>query len=151
MGELFTKYGPIIDKVISLTNSEVIKKSAKGDILFPASDVTPAGLARCSAVMKDNVLLGGDIIIMSLDGQIPEYVSFAINMQKEQLIKRVTGSVVRHMSAKSLKSVTIPLPPKDVQIKFVDIIRQADKSKSYVRIALKSLESMLGYCIRQVA
>ena len=150
-GELFTEYGPVIDEVVSSTNSLAIKKSTKGDILFPASDVTPIGLARCSTIMQDDILLGGDIIILSLNGQIPEYVSFAINMQKEQLIKRVTGSVVRHMSAKSLKSLTIPLPPVDKQKMFVDTMRQADKSKSYVRIALKNLESILGYCIRQVA
>ena len=128
-GELFTEYGPVIDEVVSSTNSLAIKKSTKGDILFPASDVTPIGLARCSTIMQDDILLGGDIIILSLNGQIPEYVSFAINMQKEQLIKRVTGSVVRHMSAKSLKSLTIPLPPVDKQKMFVDTMRQADKSK----------------------
>ena len=129
-GELFTKYGPIIDKVLSTTNEEAIKVSKKGDILFPASDVTPNGLARCSAVMLDKVLLGGDIIVLRLsDGVVPEYISYAINMQKEQLIRRVTGSVVRHLSSKNLASVTIPVPSLGEQVMFVKIIRKADKSK----------------------
>ena len=128
-GELF-KYGPIIDTVLSSTNELPLKKSVKGDILFPASDVTPTGLARCSAIMCDDVLLGGDIIILRLNkGYLPEFVSYAINMQKEQLIRRVTGSVVRHMSAKGLRGVEIPTPTIEEQNTFVKLVRKADKSK----------------------
>lgn len=129
-GELFTKYGPIINKVFSYTNEAVVKSSKAGDILFPASDVTPDGLARCSAIMEDNVLLGGDIIALRPNNLIsPKYLSWATNMQKDQLLKRVTGSVVRHISAKGLKTVEIPVPPVTLQEKFVSIAEQADKSK----------------------
>jgi restriction endonuclease S subunit len=128
-GELY-KYGPIIDRVVSRTNEAAIKKSKTGDILFPASDVTPYGLARCSALMKDGVLLGGDIIVFRISkDNSPEYVSYAINLQQDQLIRRVTGSVVRHMSAKSLKTVEIPIPSLDAQLQFVSLLRQTDKSK----------------------
>ena len=143
-GELFTKYGPIIDKVLSTTNEEAIKVSKKGDILFPASDVTPNGLARCSAVMLDKVLLGGDIIVLRLsDGVVPEYISYAINMQKEQLIRRVTGSVVRHLSSKNLASVTIPVPSLGEQVMFVKIIRKADKSKFELRQAIDKIDRVI--------
>ena len=129
-GELFTKYGPIIYDVSSTTNDEIMKASKSGDILFPASDVTPDGLARCSTIMRDEVLLGGDIIVLRpKQGNNPEYLSWAINMQKEQLLKRVTGSVVRHMSAKGLKTVQIPIAPIDKQKQFIKIVKQADKSK----------------------
>lgn len=130
-GELFTKYGPIINEVVSSTNDDIIKASRSGDILFPASDVTPDGLARCSSIMNDGVLLGGDIIVMRpIQGNMPEYLSWAINMQKEQLLKRVTGSVVRHMSAKGLKTIQIPIAPIDKQEIFIGMVKQADKSKS---------------------
>ena len=143
-GELFTKYGPIIDIVYSSTNDSLIKGSRSGDILFPASDVTPNGLARCSAVMCNKVLLGGDIIVLRLrNGVSPEYVSYAINMQKEQLIRRVTGSVVRHMSAKNLKSVEIPLPSLQEQLSFVEIIRQADKSKFELNQAIDRIDKVM--------
>ena len=129
-GELFTKYGPIIYDVSSTTNDDIMKASKSGDILFPASDVTPDGLARCSAIMSDGVLLGGDIIVLRpKQGNNSEYLSWAINMQKEQLLKRVTGSVVRHMSAKGLKTVQIPIAPIEKQKQFINIVNQADKSK----------------------
>lgn len=128
-GELFTKYGPIIYDVSSTTNDDIMKASKFGDILFPASDVTPDGLARCSAIMSDGVLLGGDIIVLRpKQGNNSEYLSWAINMQKEQLLKRVTGSVVRHMSAKGLKTVQIPIAPIEKQKQFINIVNQADKS-----------------------
>ena len=129
-GELFTKYGPIINEVYSSTDSTIVKASKRGDILFPASDVTPDGLARCSAIMEDNVLLGGDIIALRPNSNIsPQYLSWAINMQKEQLLQRVTGSVVRHISAKGLKTVEVVMPPMTQQKQFVAIAEQSDKSK----------------------
>ena len=142
-GELY-KYGPIIDSVVSLTNEVAIKKSKTGDILFPASDVTPYGLARCSALMIEGVLLGGDIIVLRISkDNSPEYVSYAINMQQDQLIRRVTGSVVRHMSAKSLKTVDIPIPSLDAQLQFVSLIRQADKSKFELKQAIEKIDKVM--------
>lgn len=50
-------------------------------------------------------------------------------MQRNQLLSRVTGSVVRHISAKSLKSVIIPMSSKSMQDEFEVLLRQIDKSK----------------------
>ena len=149
-GELFTKYGPIIDGVLSSTDDDIIKASKVGDILFPASDVTPDGLARCSALMLDGVLLGGDIIVLRpQSGIVPEYLSWAINMQKDQLLKRVTGSVVRHMSAKGLKTVTVPIPPKDIQQQFISIVRQADKSKFELNNSIAAIDKVIKSLINE--
>ena len=143
-GELFTKYGPIIYDVSSTTNDEIMKASKSGDILFPASDVTPDGLARCSAIMRDEVLLGGDIIVLRpKQGNNPEYLSWAINMQKEQLLKRVTGSVVRHMSAKGLKTVQIPIAPIDKQKQFIKIVKQTDKSGFELRKSIDAIDAVI--------
>jgi type I restriction enzyme S subunit len=146
-GELFTKYGPIIYDVSSTTNDEIMKASKSGDILFPASDVTPDGLARCSAIMRDEVLLGGDIIVLRpKQGNNPEYLSWAINMQKEQLLKRVTGSVVRHMSAKGLKTVQIPIAPIDKQKQFIKIVKQADKSGFIGLMNNRNIPALFFFC-----
>jgi len=149
-GELFTKYGPIIDEIISHTDDSIERASKRGDILFPASDVTPDGLARCSAIMEEGVLLGGDIIILRpKDGIIPEYLSWAINMQRSHLLKRVTGSVVRHMSAKGLKTVTIPIAPIHEQELFISIIRQADKSKFELQNSIAAIDKVIKSLINE--
>ena len=129
-GELFTKYGPVIKEVVSKTSVDLKKPSKNGDILFPASDVTPNGLARCSMLPYDNVVLGGDIIVLRpKEGYSPAYLSYAINQQTTQLLARVNGGLVKHLSAKGLKTVEIPIPSKEKQEEYIRIAEQADKSK----------------------
>ena len=55
------------------------------------------------------------------------------------------------LNKESIGNTKIIIPPIKLQEEFARVYNQADKSKSYVRIALKNLESILGYCIRQVA
>lgn len=150
-GELFTTYGPIIDSTISKTNSEVKCASKVGDILFPASDVTPNGLARCSTIELKNVLLGGDIIIMRpKTSEInTKYLSYAINAQKEQLLSRVTGSLVRHISTKSLKSVIVPIPAQNIQDQFVDFAEKLEISKKSIVLALTNVKAVIKSIINQ--
>lgn len=62
---------------------------------------------------------------------------------------KTTG--IQNLNMSKYLEIGIPNASDDEQKKFVAIAKQADKSKSYVRIALKNLESILGYCIRQVA
>jgi type I restriction enzyme S subunit len=131
-GELFTKYGPVINKVLSRTSVEKKKTSRIGDILFPASDVTPTGLARCSMLPFDDVVLGGDIIVLRPKNEYnPAYLSYAINQQTSQILTKVNGGVVKHLSAKGLKTIEIPIPPKNKQDEYIQIAQQADKSEYY--------------------
>lgn len=150
-GELFTTYGPIIYDTISKTNSEVKCASMVGDILFPASDVTPNGLARCSTIQLKNILLGGDIIIMRPKKLAlnTKYLSYAINAQKEQLLSRVTGSLVRHISAKSLKSVIVPIPEQNIQDQFVDFVEELEISQKSIEPTLKNINFAIKSIINQ--
>ena len=111
-GELFTKYSEIISSIVSKTDSQIRVGSKYGDILFPASDVTPTGLARCSTLLIDDVLLGGDIIIFRPQGSIsPGFLSYAINNQKKAMVRLVAGAVVKHITPGELASLSIALPP----------------------------------------
>lgn len=123
-GELYT-YKAIIESIKSKTDVTPKKKSEKGDILFPASDVTTDGLARCSTISINDVLLGSDIIVLrpkKIYENVKinsEFLSFVINQQREQLLAVTTGSNVKHLSSSSLKNIKIPLPPNDIQEKVV--------------------------------
>ncbi len=149
-GELFTKYGPIIEHVISKTNATPIRSSKIGDILFPASDVTPNGLTRCSMLSKKDVVLGGDIIILRPKKDYnARYLSCAINQQKSQLLKRVNGAVVKHLSAKGLKTVVIPIPPMDKQDEYVALYNQSDKSISELRKSVDAIDKVIKSLINE--
>ena len=148
-GQLY-KYGYVINKGFSATNASAKTTSIKGDILFPASDVTPRGLARCSCIDLDGVILGGDIIVMHpVEGINSTYLSYAINQQTNQLLQLVTGSVVRHMSAKSLKTVKIPLPPLPLQQQFVEIATQAEATKESLRKSIENIDQVIKSLINQ--
>lgn len=148
-GQLY-KYGYVINNVFSATNASAKATSMKGDILFPASDVTPRGLARCSCIDLDGVILGGDIIVMHpIEGIDSTYLSYAINQQTNQLLQLVTGSVVRHMSAKSLKTVKVPLPPLPLQQQFVEIATQAEAIKESLRKSIENIDQVIKSLINQ--
>ena len=71
---------------------------------------------------------------------------------RERAAKNMSGTGgQKRVSASYLDHFMVGLPAIEEQRRFEAIYKQADKSKSYVRIALKNLESILGYCIRQVA
>lgn len=107
-GELFTMYDEIIYQVFSKTDLNNGCLSQIGDILFPDSDVTPTGLARCSSIMETGVFLGGGILILR---PLPQYyspfISLSVNNEKQQIISRITGTTVRHINATSLSEIEI--------------------------------------------
>lgn len=148
-GQLY-QYGAVIENILSFTDADAVRTSKIGDILFPASDVTPKGLARCSCINKDGVILGGDIIIMHpLEGLNSSYLSYAINQQTQQLLALVTGSVVRHMSAKSLQTVRIPVPEKEDQQQFAEIATQAEATKASLRASIEAIDRVIRSLINQ--
>ncbi len=143
-GELFSKYGAIIDSVSSRCDVFPKRLSQKGDILFPASDVTPAGLTRCSAIMQEDVILGGDVIgFRPQTGLNPIYLSYAIRHQKTQLLQRVTGALIKHISAKSLQSVIIPIHPIESQDRFEKQVRHLNRIISHRRTQLAKLDELV--------
>lgn len=105
-GELFS-YGEVIETIKSNTDIKPSVKSSGKDVLFPASDVTPIGLGRCSALNVKNVLLGGDIIILELTKDCPAYISYVVNLNKQQIIDRVTGTTVKHINSNLLGEIKI--------------------------------------------
>lgn len=142
-GELFTKYGVVINQCLSKTDVQGKRLSVYGDILFPASDVTPSGLARCSALTQDNVILGGDIIIMRpRSGNDSRYLSYAINYQKEQILQRVTGALIKHLSGNALKSVIIPVPPLADQVNLVSKLEKISELITFRKLQLEKIDQL---------
>ena len=112
-GNLYTDYGMIADTVVYQTNTEIPNPvySKFGDVLIPASDTTPTGLARASSIEKSGVLLGGDINIVRpkqcINGSC---LSLAINANRKQLIKLIKGTTVRHIHNSEIQRIEVALP-----------------------------------------
>lgn len=109
-GELFTKYNEVISDVLSKTNKSDGFRSQNGDILMPSSDVTPDGLAKASAIMLDNVVLGGDMNIIRPKTKINSiFLSYLINHSKSEIIKLVSGTTVKHIYPSQIISCQLPI------------------------------------------
>ena len=97
-GELFTKYAEVISSIYSKTNRKNGFKSEVGDVLMPSSDVTPDGLAKASAIMLNDVILGEDMNILRPFKDInPIFLSYLLNRSKRDIIKLVSGTTVKHI------------------------------------------------------
>jgi type I restriction enzyme S subunit len=109
-GELFTKYNEVITNIYSKTNKSEGFKSEVGDVLMPSSDVTPDGLAKASAIMLDNVVLGGDMNILRPKKNFNSiFISYLLNHSKKEIIKLVSGTTVKHIYPSQIITCQLPI------------------------------------------
>ena len=129
-GNLYTDYGMITENIVYRTNTEIKNPvySEYGDVLIPASDTTPTGLARSTSLEKSGVLLGGDInIIRPNKGINGSCLSLALNANRKELIRLIKGTTVRHIHNSEIKDIVICLPKLETeQVKISSYFKQLD-------------------------
>lgn len=129
-GNLYTDYGMIADSIVYRTNTEVNNPvySKFGDVLIPASDTTPTGLARATSLEKSGVLIGGDInIIRPNEGINGSCLSLVFNANKKELIRLIKGTTVRHIHNSDIKNITVCLPKiEEEQVMISSCFKQLD-------------------------
>lgn len=131
-GELYTIYNEKIDKVQSKTNcnpnEHVISKA--GDILIPASGETAVDIARASSILSDDVILGGDINILTpISNNLNSlFLSYSIvGKKKIELAKMAQGNSVVHLYSSQLKTLEVWIPLIDEQTKIADFLTSVDE------------------------
>ena len=129
-GNLYTDYGMIATTVKYKTNKQISNPvySEYRDVLIPASDTTPTGLARATSIEKAGILLGGDINIIRPHKEMNgSNISLAINANKSELIKLIKGITVRHIHNTDLKNVNIFLSKSELEQEYiVEIFKKFD-------------------------
>jgi type I restriction enzyme S subunit len=128
-GELFTQYGESIRETISRTKKAPGEfRSLANDVLMPTSDVTPRGLAKASCVLADDVVLGGDILVIRTDrSQISgTFLSHVIRREDDQVLRLVTGSTVFHLYGADMKKFAFKLPLLAEQQAIVGVLFDMD-------------------------
>ena len=128
-GELFTKYNELIDRVKSRTNfSDNTFVSRANDVLMPTSDVTPNGLATASAIFEDNVILGGDVLVIrpNKNELFGGFLSYQVKLNKPQIMALVSGSTVYHLYGSDMAKFTFAMPRTAEQKAIVVILSDMD-------------------------
>ncbi len=130
-GEIYTKYNLWFDSCFSHTDESLItnkKYFEHGDILFAITGESVEDIAKsCAYVGNEKCLAGGDIVVVK-HNQNPKYLSYALSTTDARLQKssgKVKSKVV-HASTESIKGITIPVPPLEVQRQIVQILDRFD-------------------------
>ena len=145
-GNLYTDYGMIISNVFHKT--DVLPQSAlfsiNGDVLVPGSDTTPTGLARASSIEVDNVLLGGDINVLRPNKEVNgSFLSLSLNINRNQMLKLIKGSTVRHIHNKDIGTISFFLPTNlENQIKIVNLFKNLDSAITLHQRKLETLKKV---------
>ena len=144
--------GKVIEKVYEISDNTLsVQPFDEDNVLF--SKLRP--YLNKVVVPDEYGLATTELVPLRPNQEVLNKVFLSYLLRSQQFVtfanKISGGTKMPRMPLAELRNFKCILPPMSEQLKFVSIAKQADKSKSYVRIALKNLESILGYCIRQVA
>lgn len=151
-GELFTTYKEIITTVKSKTNITNTINSECGDILMPSSDVTPAGLAKASCLLKAGVVLGGDINVIRLNKTLaPIFISYLLNFERNKIIQLVSGTTVKHIYIKDIKSIELSIPTEIAeQTKIANFLTAIDEKITATQTQLQAVKQYKQGLLQQM-
>jgi type I restriction enzyme, S subunit len=142
-GELFTKYKEEIRTILSKTNTlENVFFSKSNDVLMPTSDVTPNGLATASCIREDNIILGGDVLVIRFSNQIINgtFLSYYITQNRKQVMQLVSGSTVYHLYGSDMSNFVLSYPNIEEQNLIVQTLSDMDKEISHLEKTLSKYQ-----------
>ena len=146
-GELYTKYkSEIITDVISKTNIDNTKlvRSKANDVIIPCSGETAEDIATARCVLKDDILLGGDLNIIRLHSHDGSFMSYQLNGKRKYDIARVAQGVsVVHLYGEHLKDVKTHNPSLDEQRKIAKLLSLLDERIVTQNKIIDKLQSLI--------
>ena len=146
-GELYTKYKyETIKEVISKTNIDNTKlvKSKANDVIIPCSGETAEEIATARCVLKDDILLGGDLNIIRLHGYDGSFMSYQLNGKRKYDIAKVAQGVsVVHLYGEHLKNIKTINPSLNEQKKIANLLSLLDERISTQNKIIEKLQSLI--------
>lgn len=140
-GELYTRYGEVIQDVFSKTNFAINKSvvSEANDVIIPASGETQIDIATASCVMKSGIILGGDLNIIKTNKN-GVFLSYYLNSKRKLDIANLAqGISVVHLYSSQLALLNLNFPTLPEQQKIASFLSVVDEKLQ----ALKQKKSLL--------
>ena len=113
-GRLYTKYENIIENVDTFVSCDKnALKSLGNEVIVPASGETTEDIARASAVYQQDVILGGDLNIITPNENIASpFLALTLTNGKsnQELAKKAQGKSVVHLRNDDLRACKISFP-----------------------------------------
>ena len=145
-GELYTKYkSEIIKEISSRTNidNSKLKRSKANDVIIPCSGETAVDIATARCVPFDNILLGGDLNIISLYQYDGAFMSYQLNGKRKYDIAKVAQGVsVVHLYGEHLKAISTYNPCLQEQQKIAKLLSLLDDRIATQNKIIKDLKKL---------
>ena len=156
-GELYTKYkSEVIYDIISKTDIDSTKsvRSQANDVIIPSSGETAEDIATARCVLKNNILLGGDLNIIRLHKHSGSFMSYQLNGKRKYDIAKVAQGVsVVHLYAEHLKGVNTYNPCMEEQEKIARLLSLLDERIATQNKIIEKLQSLIKgiaqHCIKE--
>ena len=154
-GQLYTIYRQVIKNIRSYTNVDCHTKSKNGDVLIPGSTTADAmGIATASALLENDVIIGGDINVLRINKKYIDAVYLAHLLSngsmKKQLASYARGTNILHLLGRDIIKINIPLPSLNHQKQIASIISTWDDAIEKNRIILKKYKSQKQGIMQQI-
>ncbi|MEE1302618.1 MAG: restriction endonuclease subunit S [Bacteroidales bacterium] len=150
-GELYTKYkSEVITDIYSKTDIETkgLVSSKANDVIIPCSGEAAIEIATARCVPMSNILLGGDLNIIRLNGHDGRFFAYQLNgKRKIDIAKVAQGVSVVHLYGEHLKKINVAYPSFAEQNKIAQLLSLIDKRIVSQNKIIEKLESLIkGLC-----
>jgi type I restriction enzyme S subunit len=78
----------------------------------------------------------------NLEAVVPRYVYFSVNQYLEKIEQNTGYTTVKHISAKQVLDIEIPLPPLSEQKRIVDLISSMDEYSQKLEFSLRTAKTL---------
>ena len=140
-GRLYTQYENIIENVDTFVSSDKnALKSLGNEVIVPASGETAEDIARASAVYQQDVILGGDLNIITPNENIASpFLALTLTNGKsnQELAKKAQGKSVVHLRNDDLRACKVSFPSFPEQTHLGLFFRRLDSQIAESRAVLE--------------
>lgn len=141
-GELYTTYKEVAYEIKRRTKAVVEDKyySKMGDVVIPTSGESAEEISTATCVMKEGVILAGDLNIFRSDLVDGRIMSYILNCQARNKIAKIAqGKSIVHIQAKELGKVKVQYPiDSEEQEKIAELLFTVDE---VIQIKKQKLET----------
>lgn len=153
-GSLYTNYQTEISEVNTFTNEKAGSIKSKGkEVVVPSSGETSEDIARASAIVKNGVIIGGDLNIIVPSEELDQCflaLTLSNGTLQKKLSQKAQGKSVVHVRNSDLAPLEIPFPSIDEQQKIGAYFRQLDTLISQHATQLKKLKQIKSACLEKM-
>ena len=142
-GVMYTDYITNITRVSRYAKLKDNSLLSRGnEVIVPASGETAEDIARASAVLCKNVVLGGDLNVLYPDDKIaPSFLALELTygQSHSKLVKKAQGISVVHLHNSDIEDLIILVPSKKEQQMIGDFFREQDEQINAAQQQIKKL------------